>query len=185
MAGNQGNDSVRAFDAPVDIAYRFKQMGRLQGHAACGAFDFMGQHIEQHFGVALGVDMPVVHGKQLVLERLRIGQIAVVHQHNAKGRIDIKRLGLFLAKSIACGRIAHLAQATVTRQRAHVAGAKYIFDHALGLVHEKLVFLLRHDARCILAAVLQQQQSVINELVDWSVADNAYDSTHARFARSR
>jgi hypothetical protein len=46
-------------------------------------------------------------------------------------------------------------------------------------VHEELALLLRHDAGCVLAAMLQQQQGVIDQLVDWGVADNADDSAHA------
>jgi hypothetical protein len=45
-------------------------------------------------------------------------------------------------------------------------------------VHEELAVFLGHDASRILAAVLQEQQRVIDQLVDWGAADNADDSTH-------
>jgi hypothetical protein len=45
-------------------------------------------------------------------------------------------------------------------------------------MHEELAFLLRDDSRRVLAAMLQQQQGVVDQLVDWGVADNADDSTH-------
>ena len=141
----------------------------------------MRQHVEQHLGVALGVDVAVVGAEQLGLEGVGIGQVAVVHQHDAKRRVDIKRLRLFFAEGIAGRRVTHLAQAAVARQRAHVAGAKHVAHHALGLVHEKLAFLLRDDARGILTAVLQQQQGVINQLIDRCVADNTDYSAHKLF----
>jgi hypothetical protein len=45
-------------------------------------------------------------------------------------------------------------------------------------VHEKFAVQLRDDACGILAAVLQQQQGVINQLIDRCAADNADNSTH-------
>jgi hypothetical protein len=117
------------------------------------------EHVEQHLGVALGVDVAVVGGEQLGLQRLRVGEVAVVHQHDAERRVDVERLRLFLAVRVAGGRVAHLAQAHVARQRAHVAGAEHVAHHALGLVHEELAALLGDDAGRVLAAVLQQQQA--------------------------
>jgi hypothetical protein len=52
---------------------------------------------------------------------------------------------------------------------------------SLGLVHEELAFLLGHDTRSVLAAVLQQQQSVIDQLVHRRMADNAHYSAHRLF----
>jgi hypothetical protein len=135
------------------------------------ALNFVRQHVEQDFGIALGVDVAVVGVEQLGLERVGIGQVAVVHQHDAKGRVHVKGLRLFLAEGIACRGVAHLAQAAVAGQRTHVAGAKHIAHHALGLVHEELALLLRHDAGSILAAMLQQQQGVIDQLIDRRIAD--------------
>jgi hypothetical protein len=71
-----------------------------------------------------------------------------------------------------------LPQATVARQAAHVAGAENVAHHAFGLVHEKLAIELRDNARGILSSVLQQEQSVINQLIDRGAADNADNSTH-------
>jgi len=45
-------------------------------------------------------------------------------------------------------------------------------------VHVELAPLLRDDARRILAAVLQQQQAVIDELVDGGFADDADYPAH-------
>ena len=64
------------------------------------------------------------------LQRLRVGQVAVVHEHDAERRVDVERLRLFLAVGVAGGRIAHLPEADVARQRAHVAGAEHVAHHA-------------------------------------------------------
>ena len=63
-------------------------------------------------------------------------------------------------------------------QVAHVAGAKHVAHHAARLVHEAAVVLHRNDARCILAAMLQQQQRVVDELVDGRIGDHADDAAH-------
>ena len=178
VPGDQGNHGVRAAHAAVHLAHGVKHVGWLQRQAARGFVDFVRQHVEQHLGIALGVDVPVVGAEQLGLERLGVGEVAVVHQHDAKGRIHVEGLRLFLAVGVAGGGVAHLAQAAVARQRTHVAGAEHIAHHALGLVHEKLALLLGHDAGRILAPVLQQQQGVIDQLVDRGVANNTNNSTH-------
>ena len=107
-----------------------------------------------------------------------------MNQHNSKRRIHVKGLGLLFAISVACGGVTHLAKATVAQQGAHISSPKYVFHHAFGFVHKELAFLLGHDARSILAAVLQKQQGVIDELVNRCVADNADDSTHGYCTRS-
>ena len=178
VPGNQGNHGIRAAHAPVHLAHSVKHIGRLQRQAARGFVDFVRQHVQQHLRIALGVDVPVVGAEQLGLERLGIGEVAVVHQHDAKGRVHVKRLGFFLAVGVASGGVAHLAQAAVARQRAHVAGAEHITHHAFGLVHEELALLLGHDAGRVLAPVLQQQQGVIDQLINRGVADNTNNSTH-------
>ena len=162
----------------MHAAHRLKQIVRLQRQAARGLLDLVRQYVEQHLGVAVGVDMAVIGAEQLGFERLRVGQVAVVHQHDAERRVDVKRLRLFLAVSIASSRVAHLTKPAVARQRAHVARAENVTHHALGLVHEELALLLRHNAGGVLAAVLQQKQRVIDKLINRCAADNADDSTH-------
>jgi hypothetical protein len=71
-----------------------------------------------------------------------------------------------------------LAQAHGARQRPHIAGAKHVAHHAARLVHEALGALHRDDARGVLATVLQQQQSVIDQLVDRLFGDHADDAAH-------
>ena len=178
VARDQGDHRVRAFDTAVHAAHSLKYINGFERQTARGLLQLVGQHVEQDFGVAVGVDVAVVIGKQLGLERVRIGQVAVVHQHQAKRGIHIKRLCFFFAEGVACCGVAHLPQTTVARQAAHVARAEHVAHHALGLVHEKLAVQLRDDARRVLTPVLQKQQGVINQLIDRSAADNADNSTH-------
>ena len=178
VTGNERDDGIRALDALVDTTHGSKHISGPERQPACGFFQLMRQHVEQDLGIAFSVDMAMINGKQLGLERLRIGQVAVVDQHQTERRIDIEGLGFLFAEGVACRRVAHLPQAARAGQRPHVAGTKDIAHHALGLVHEKFSIELRDDARCILAAVLQQQQSVINQLVDCRGAHHADDSTH-------
>ena len=125
--------------------------------------------------------MPVISGKQLCPQGLRIGEISVVHQDDAKRRIHIEGLRLFFAERIAGRGITHLTQTCIAWQCPHVAGAEHVTHHALGLVHEKFTPLLRDDTRCILTAVLQQKQRVIDQLVDRRRTDDANNSTHILF----
>ena len=137
MASNQRHHRVRTAHALVHFSDSSKHISWGEWHALCGFFKLVRQHIEQHFRIALGINMAMVCHKQLRLQRVRVGQIAVVHEHDPKRRVNIKRLRLFFAERIACSWITHLAQTAITRQRAHIAGAEHVFDHALGFVHEK------------------------------------------------
>jgi hypothetical protein len=140
VAGDQRHHGVRAAQALVHVLDRGKHLGRVQRHATRRALQLVREHVEQHLGVALGVGVAVVGGEQLRTQCVRVGQVAVVHQHDAEGRVHVEGLRLFFAVRVARGRVAHLAQAHVARQRAHVAGAEHVAHHALGLVHEELAF---------------------------------------------
>ena len=178
VAGDQSHHGVRALDALVHTAHSGKHIDGAQRQAAGGFFELVRQHVEQHFRVAVGVDVAVVGVKKLGLEHGRVGQVTVVREHQAKRRVDIKGLRFVFAESVARRRVTHLAQADIARQGAHVAGAKNVAHHALGLVHEKFTTQLRDDARRVLAAVLQQQKTVINQLIDRGVTDNTNYSAH-------
>ena len=70
------------------------------------------------------------------------------------------------------------AQAHHARQRPHVPRAEHILDHPPRLVHETLGALHGDDAGRVLAAVLQQQQRVVDELVDGRSGNHADDAAH-------
>ena len=158
-------------DSLEDVFGRQRQVARDH-------FELVREHVDQHLGVALGVDVAAVDVEQLFLQRLRVGEVAVVHKHDAVGRVDVEGLRLFFAVGIARRRVAHLAQPHLPRQAAHVARAEDIAHHAARLVHEALGALHGDDAGSVLAAVLQQQQRVIDELVDRRGGDRADDAAH-------
>ncbi|OIQ67729.1 hypothetical protein GALL_506890 [mine drainage metagenome] len=146
----------------------------------CDPVEFVREHVDQHLGVGLCVDVPVIEVEQVALERHRIGQVAVVRQHQTEGRIHIERLRLRFAFCIACGGVTHLTDAVIARQRAHIAGTKHIAHHAACLVHEQLRARSGHDARRILPAMLQQEQRVVEQLVDGLLGNHTDDAAHGR-----
>lgn len=154
----------------------------VERDAAGGRLQLVGQHVQQHFRVGIGIDVAAVDAVERLTQLAPVGQVAVVGEHDAERRVDVERLGLFLAGAGAGGGIAHLAHARGTRQGAHVARAEYVAHQAMRLVHIELVALRRRDARGVLPAMLQQQQAVIEQLVDRPAPDDPYDSTHGEIS---
>ena len=74
------------------------------------ALELVREHVDQHLGVAAGVDVAAVDVEQLLLQRRRVGEVAVVDQDDAVRRVDVERLRLFLAVGVAGGRVADLAE---------------------------------------------------------------------------
>ena len=179
VSGNHGDYGIRAFDALVHGAHGAENVGFFQPLAVAGAPQFVRQYVEQHFRVAFGVDVAVVGMRQLHAQSLGVGEVAVMYQHDAERRIHVKRLCFFFVVGRACRRVAHLPQAAVAGQGAHVAGAENIAHHALVLVHEKLAVFLGGDACRILPAVLQQQQGIVKQLVHMVGMHHGDNSTHA------
>ena len=68
------------------------------------------EHVEQHFGVGLGVDVAAVLFEHLAPQRVGVDQVAVVRQRDAERRVDVERLRLVRAFG-AGGRIAAVADA--------------------------------------------------------------------------
>jgi hypothetical protein len=182
VAGDQADHGIRALDAFHDGTHRLENGRRGQGQLATGQLQLVREHVEQHLGVAVGVEVTAVDGEQVFAQGVGVGQVAVVHQHQAEGRVHVEGLGLFLIEGVASGRVADLTQAHGAGQRTHVAGAEHVLHHAAGLVHEELATVRirsgRHDPRRILTAVLQQQQRVIDQLVDGRLGNHTNDAAH-------
>ena len=177
VAGDLRHHRVRAAHPSVQRCHRLVQRGRIERITAGGFLDFVRQHIEQYFRIGIGIDVAPVVLEQFDLQLLAVGQVAVVRQDDAERRIDVERLRLFLAGG-AGGRIAHLADAGIAQQRTHVARAKYISHQTIGLVHDEGIAVIGCDTRCILTAMLQQEQSIINQLVSGTMRNNTNDATH-------
>ena len=184
VPGDQRDHRVGALDAPMHRGDRREDLVRRELPLARRALELVREHVDQHLGVVCGVDVPAIDVEELLLERLRVGEVAVVHEHDAVGRVDVEGLRLFFAVGVAGRRVAHLAEAHRAGQRAHVAGAEHVAHHAARFLHEALGALHGDDAGRVLAAVLQQQQRVVDQLVDWRLRDHSDDSAHGSFLRS-
>jgi hypothetical protein len=178
MARDQRDDGVRALQPAVHGLHGVEHIRRLQNLVAPHTLDLVRQHVDQHLGVAGGIDVAAIDVEQFLLERRGIGQVAVVHQHDAVRRVDVERLRFLFVERVARGRVANLAEPHRSGQAAHVARAKDVAHHAARLVHEALGALHRDDAGRVLAAVLQQQQRVVDQLVDGRLRYHADDAAH-------
>ena len=121
--------------------------------------------------------MPPVFPNQHLRQLAGIGQIAVVPEADAVRRIDVEGLRILRAVG-AGGGIANMADADVALELEHVLLLKHIAYQAGVLAHEKLTGLSRHDARRVLAAVLQNCQRVIDRLIDGAYPNHSDDSAH-------
>ena len=167
VAGDHGDRGVRALDPLVHVRDGLEDLVGVELDARDLRLQLGGEHVEQQLGVARRVHVPAVDVEQVVGELTRVREVAVVHEDDAVGRVDVERLRLLLAGCGALRGVAHVAEAHLAEQRAHVAGAERLAHLALGLVDvEDAVALGGGDARGVLAAVLQQQQGVVDLLVD-------------------
>ena len=144
---------------------------------------FVGKHIEQDFRVGLGINMSSVTTVHIVLQFGRIGKISVVTKNNAKGGIDIKRLGFFGAHSASGCRVANMPNAHLAKKVTHVAGSKDIAHKSRSPRHKNAFSLGRCNARCILTPMLKQKQGVVEHLIHWTGRDNANDTTHKKTSK--
>ena len=152
VAGDHRHHGVTAQAALVHIADRGEHviLGGLQ-LAALG--QLMGEHVEQHFRVGIGVHMTQVGLVDFLGQLLDVGQVAVVRQGNAIGRVDIERLGLGRAGA-AGGRVAHMADAHMANQALHMALLEDIAHQAVVLTQKQAAIMAGDDTGSILAAVL-------------------------------
>ena len=122
--------------------------------------------------------MAEIELEQLPLQRFAIRQVAVVAERDAERRIDVEGLRFKVGEGGARGRITAMADAGIAVQLAHVSRAKHITDVARALPHVEHLALGRGDAGSVLAAMLQQQQRVVEELIDRRMRNAADDSAH-------
>src|SRR5690242_8889673 len=90
------------------------------------ALELEREHVEQHLRIGVGVDVTKIELEKLALQRLAVGEIAVVRQCDSERRIHIERLRLEVGPGGAGGRIAAMAYAGIAQELAHVARTKDI-----------------------------------------------------------
>ena len=115
VAGDHRDDRVRAAAALVHAGDRAEDRVRVEPVVLRGALELEREHVEQHFAVAVRVDVPEVELEQLALQRLAVGQVAVVPERDAERRVDVERLRLELGERVARGRVAAVADAGAAR----------------------------------------------------------------------
>ncbi|NDG35828.1 MAG: DEAD/DEAH box helicase, partial [Betaproteobacteria bacterium] len=115
--------------------------------------------------IEVGVDVPQPVLKQLVLQHFGVGEIAVVGQHDAVGRVDVEGLG-FGGRAFAGGGVAHVPHAHQAFQLQHVAGVEDVAHEAFRFTQVEPSVLAGHDAGRVLPAVLEHRQRVVNCLID-------------------
>jgi hypothetical protein len=114
VAGDQRDHRVRALACAGARGHGGKHLVGVSGSPARARSSSCASTLSST-SVSLSVLMWRRSVEQLGLQRVRVGQVAVVHQHDAEGRVDVEGLRLFLAVGIAGRRVAHLAQAAVAR----------------------------------------------------------------------
>ncbi len=167
---------VAAAQAPVDRAHGGKDVGH-RGSQVADPLQFAGEHVEQHLGVGGGVEVPAVLAYQRAGQFRGIGQVAVVGEADAVGRVDVERLGLGGALA-AGGRVANVADADIALELKHVTLLEHVPHQAVVLAQEDLALVRRHDARGVLATMLQHRQGVVELLIGGTEADDADDAAH-------
>ena len=177
-AGDQGDDRVRAPAAPVHAGHRGEDRFRIEARVMRGALELERQHVEQHLGIGIGVDVTEIELEELALQRLAVRQVAVVRERDAERRIDVERLRFELGGRASRRRIAAVADADVAEEIAHVARAEHVADVAARLVQVKRRAVVGDDPGGVLSAMLQEQEPVVQHLIDRRVGDDAYDSAH-------
>ena len=110
--------------------------------------------------------MPQVLAEEIAFQLVGVSQIAVVAQHDTERGVHVERLR-FRRRPRRAGRwIARVSDSAGAEQAAHVARAKDVAHHAAALVHVKRGALGGNDAGGVLAAVLQHEQAIVEDLVD-------------------
>src|SRR6185295_8724344 len=155
------DDRIRAAAALVHGGNRGEDRVGVELGMMRRALELQSEDVEQDFGIRIGVDVAEIELEQLALQFLAVGQIAVVRERDAERRVDVERLRLEVGRCRAGRRVAAVADARAAHQFAHVARAKDVAHVAGALVHVEDRAFAGDDAGRVLAAVLQQQEPVV------------------------
>ncbi len=183
VAGDQRDGRVGPLHPLVHARDGLEHLLGVELETRDRGLQLVGEHVHEQFGVARGVQVTPILAKQLLGEFARVRQIAVVHEHDAVGRVDVEGLRLLLIAGGALRGISDVTEAEVAHEGPHVAGAERLAHLPLRLVHvERAGGFGRRHPRGVLTAMLQQEEGVVDLLVDGPTAHHADDSAHACYA---
>ena len=178
VVDDHGHDRVGARTTPVHRLHGTQNgVGRQLVQAQ--STQFMGEYVQQDFGIRVCIQMSAVMGDDQPCQLVGVDQIAVVSQGNSVGRIDIERLRLCHARRTR-GWISNMPEPDLAPQTHHVVLLENIADQTVVLAQMQLTVRLGHDARGVLSPMLQVGQGVVDRLVDRTLADDSYNSAHGR-----
>ena len=187
VADDHGDHGVTAAAASIDRVDGREDVRRRDARRA-DALQLGGKHVEQHFGVGLGVQVAAILADQHLGELGGVGQVAVMRQADAVGRVDVERLRLGGGVA-AGGRIADVADADIAAQLEHVLLLEHI-AHQAGALRanssppSKAVMMPAASwPRCC-----RHGQRIVETLIDRAGADDPDDAAHgasARFCENR
>ena len=116
-----------------------------------------GEDIEQNFGIGGGVDVAAFFFKQLLTQLVGIGQVAIMGQRNAVGRVNVKRLR-FRSAGTACRWVTDVANPHISLHTLHVARFEHIAHQPVSFTQTEAVICINgDDARGILPTMLKHR----------------------------
>jgi hypothetical protein len=174
---DHGHDGITAAAAAINRIQGREHVRRRDARRA-DPLQLGSKHIQQHLRIGRGVEMAAVLAADDLGELRGVGQIAVVGETDAVGRVHVERLGLGDAVATG-GGIADMPDADIAFQLEHVLLLEHIAHQATALAHAQPAIPGCRDTRRILTAMLQHRQSVINTLIDCARTDDADNSAHA------
>ena len=139
---------------------------------------FVCQDIQQHLGIRVSAQVTAILANQELCKLVVVSQIAVVCKANTVGRIHVERL--CFGRLCAPGRrVANVTNANVAFQAHHMLATENVAHQTVTLaLLEAELLAPGHDARRVLAAVLQHGQGIIQSLIDWIRTNNSNHATH-------
>ncbi len=176
VADHHGDDRITTAAAPIHGAHGCEDIRRRHARRT-DALQLGGEHVQQHFGIRLGIEVAPILANQNLGQFLRIGQIAVVGQADAIRCVDIERLR-FGGTVAAGGWITHVADTDVAGELEHVLLLEHIAHQACALARAEPTLESGHDAGGVLTTVLQHRQRIIQTLIDRAGADHPDDTAH-------
>lgn len=145
--------------ARVKDGIRIEVVAALRAHLG----ERLGEDVEQQLRVRVGVHVPA-HRLDGVLERRRVGQVAIVCDAQAVREVGVERLRLG-AGGGARSRIAAVSNAHWPAQLDHRLLREDVLDKAVVLAEVEPLLLARHHARSVLPTVLEDGERVEDHLV--------------------